>query len=67
MKAKKVGELREASLDELKAREKDLVEQLFHLRFQKATGQLEKPHNVRTARRQLARVLTIANEKRRNG
>ncbi len=40
-------------------------EQLFALRLQKVTGQLEKPAKVRTARKDLARVLTVLREKRR--
>jgi large subunit ribosomal protein L29 len=63
-KKKKVAELRNQSAEELKDRERDLSEQLFALRLQKVTGQLEKPARVRQVRRDLARVLTLQREKR---
>jgi large subunit ribosomal protein L29 len=58
----KVHELRQLTLDELRAKETELAEQLFALRVQKVTGQLEKPHRVRLAKRDLARVLTVLQE-----
>ena len=57
------SELREKTVDELRQREHELAEQLFALRLQKTTGQLEKPAKVRTARKDLARVLTVLTEK----
>jgi large subunit ribosomal protein L29 len=60
MKAK---DLRDKTVDELRHQERDLSEQLFALRLQKVTGQLEKPAKVRTARKDLARVLTVLREK----
>jgi large subunit ribosomal protein L29 len=57
-------ELRDSSVDELLQKEKDLAEQLFALRLQKVTGQLEKPARVRQVRRDLARVLTVLTAKR---
>ena len=59
----KASELREKTVDELRQREHELAEQLFALRLQKTTGQLEKPAKVRTARKDLARVLTVLTEK----
>jgi len=56
-------ELREKSESELRGREKELAEQLFALRLQRTTGQLEKPSKFREARRELARVLTVLREK----
>jgi len=56
MKAK---ELRELTVDELQIKERDLYEQLFKLRFQAATAQLEKPATIRNVRRDLARVKTF--------
>ena len=61
----KASELREKTVDELQHREQELAEQLFALRLQKTTGQLEKPAKMRTARKDLARVLTVLNEKAR--
>jgi large subunit ribosomal protein L29 len=60
----KIQELRDQTEDELRDKERDLAEQLFALRLQKVTGQLEKPSRVRQVRKDLARVLTILREKR---
>ena len=59
----KASEIRELDVDELRAREKDLDDQLFRLRIQKSMGQLEAPAKVRDVRRDLARVKTILREK----
>jgi large subunit ribosomal protein L29 len=55
--------LRDHTVEELRAREKELAQQLFALRLNKATGQLESPAKVRAARRERARVLTVLGEK----
>lgn len=55
------------SVEDLKAEALSLSEQLFKLRFQLATGQLENVRRVRTARKDLARVKTVLNEKCRAG
>jgi large subunit ribosomal protein L29 len=60
----KASEMRDQSVEELQGRERDLAEQLFALRLQKVTGQLEKPSRVRQVRKDLARVLTVLREKR---
>jgi large subunit ribosomal protein L29 len=60
----KVKELREQTVEELRAKETELAGQLFALRLNKATGQLESPAKVRKARREMARVLTVLREKR---
>ena len=59
----KPEELRELSVDDLRAREKELDDQLFRLRIQKSMGQLEAPAKVRDMRRDLARIKTILREK----
>jgi large subunit ribosomal protein L29 len=61
----KVGEIRELGVEDLRAREKDLDDQLFRLRIQKSMGQLEAPAKIRTLRRDLARVKTILRERRK--
>lgn len=58
----RADEFREMTLDELRAKETELAEQLFALRVQKVTGQLEKPSKVRQAKKDLARVLTVMRE-----
>jgi large subunit ribosomal protein L29 len=60
----KAQQLREKTVEELKVQEKELAEQLFALRLNKVTGQLEKPSKIRSTRRDLARVLTVMREKR---
>ena len=58
------NELREKNLKELAAVEKELREELFRLKMQNATGQLEKNHRLTEVRRDLARVLTIMKQKK---
>ena len=60
----KATTLRERSNDELTKTLSDLEEQLFKLRFQKSTGQIENPIKIREVRRNIARVLTVMNERR---
>lgn len=61
----KASELRELIADELREKESELAQQLFSLRLQKVTGQLENPAKIPQTRRDLARVLTVLGEKRR--
>ena len=63
--ALEANDLREQSVEELEKRERELADQLFALRFQKVTGQLEKPSKVREVKRDRARLLTILHEKKR--
>lgn len=61
----RANELRDKTPDELTVVEAELSEQLFALRLQKVTGQLENPSKIRQVKRDLARVLTVRNEKQR--
>ena len=61
----KSNELRDKSTDELTTRERELREQLFKLRFQRATGRMESPAKMRQVRREIARIKTLLNEKAR--
>ena len=61
----KAEDLRRKSPDELHTLLLDLKKEAFNLRFQKASGQLENTVRVRHVRRDIARVLTFMNEKRR--
>lgn len=63
--AAKIQELRDKSIDELRSREHDLREQLFKLRFQRATGRMENPMKMREVRREIARIQTLLNERAR--
>ncbi len=58
-------ELREKSVDELKAELLALTEEQFKMRMQRSTGQLSKPHSLRTVRRSIARVKTLLTESQR--
>jgi large subunit ribosomal protein L29 len=60
----KARELRELSVAELEQKERDLKRALFNLRFQRATGELDNTAELVKTRRDIARVLTIAAEKR---
>jgi large subunit ribosomal protein L29 len=61
----KAAELRDLSVEELGAREREMTDQLFRMRIQKSMGQLEAPTQVRTMRRDLARVKTVIRQKRK--
>lgn len=61
----KIAELRDKSIDELNTRERELAEQLYKLRFQGATGRIENPSKVRDAKREIARIKTLLNERAR--
>jgi large subunit ribosomal protein L29 len=55
----KIRELKELSADELVAREAELRDQLFKLRFQKSLGQLDSPMKVKNVKRDIARIKTL--------
>jgi len=58
----KAGELRELSEEELKEKAKELGQELFNLRFQKATGQLGNTAMIPKTRKDLARAKTVLME-----
>jgi large subunit ribosomal protein L29 len=60
----KAAELRDLAAEELGAKERELIDQLFRMRIQKSMGQLENPDKMRTVRRDLARVKTVQRQKR---
>ena len=55
--------IRNWSDDELKVQETQFSEQLFRIRFQAATGQMEKSHRVGEIRKDIARIKTVARER----
>jgi len=55
--------LRDKSELELQNRSRDLREQLYKLRFQRATGQMENPMKMRQVRREIAQIETLLNER----
>ena len=63
----KTKDLRDMSLDELSGREKELSTELFNLRFQMETNQLENPMRLRETRKDLARVKTLIGQMQARG
>ncbi|MDJ0734676.1 MAG: 50S ribosomal protein L29 [Nostocaceae cyanobacterium] len=61
----KISEARELSDEKLAEEIAATKKQLFQLRLQKATRQLEKPHQFRHARHRLAQLLTVESERKR--
>ena len=59
----KANDLRKLSDKELAAREKELKEELFNLRFQLATGQLANTQRIRECKKDVARVKTLLCER----
>ena len=59
----KASDVRGKTADELKDQLVDLKKEQFNLRFQRATQQLEKPAQVKSVRRDIARIKTILAEK----
>ncbi|MBS1114766.1 MAG: ribosomal protein [Nitrospirae bacterium] len=60
----KAAELRESMMEELERKEQDLRRELFNLRFQQATGEIENPMRIRAIKKDIARVLTVVREKK---
>ncbi len=63
----KASELRETSLEELKKEEDKIREEIFKLNLRRGLEQLDNPKRIRTLRKDLARVLTVINEKVKAG
>lgn len=59
----KANDLREKSVEDLNEELLGLTREKFNLRMQQGTGQLTQPHQIKAARRNIARVKTILNEK----
>ena len=61
----KASELRELNIDDLMAKENDLAEELSKLRFQHGIRPLENTAKLRQLKKDIARVKTLAGEKRK--
>jgi large subunit ribosomal protein L29 len=59
----KPSEFRAMTIEELVMKEQDLRKELFNLRFQQATGEIENPMRIKAVKKDIARVLTIKSEK----
>ena len=62
MKARDLKELRTSNSQDLKVKLNDLKAELFNLRFQLATGQLENPMRIREVKKSIAQIKTIIRE-----
>jgi large subunit ribosomal protein L29 len=61
----KIEDVRGKSADELREQLRNLKKEAFNMRFQRASGQLENTARVRHVRRDIARVQTVLNQRRR--
>ena len=59
----KAAELRNMATEELETKLKELKKELFNLRFQLAVNQLENPPKISEVKHDIARVMTVLNEK----
>jgi len=59
----KAAELRDTTVEELRKKEQDLRKELFNLRFQQATGEIENPMRIRAIKKNIAKILTVITEK----
>ena len=60
MKAKEICQMSDAEMDK---RMKELKSELFNLRFQLATGQLDNPMRIKGVKKDIARIMTITKER----
>lgn len=60
----KTAEIKELTAKELVSRKRELREEILNLRVQQQSGQLEKPHMLRTLRRNVARIETVLSQKK---
>lgn len=63
----KTSEIKDLTNEELQARFEESTRELFNLRIQQTTGQLENPLRVRSVRREIARIKTIMNHREKKG
>ena len=63
----KIKEVRQLSDDDLIQKEKALIKELADCNYQRAAGQVEKPHKFQLLRKGIARILTVVNERRKDG
>ena len=66
MAKQKTEDLRALSTGELETKKEALVKELFELRQKKLVGQLDKPHQFKKARRQIAQINTFQREQKKN-
>ena len=60
----KIADIKNMTVEELNAKLVELKKELFNLRFQHAVNQLDNPHKIEDTKRDIARVMTILQEKK---
>lgn len=63
----KINEIRELTTEDIVKRIEEYKEELFNLRFEQATGNLEKPSRIRDLRKTIARMKTVIRERELKG
>ena len=63
----KTSEMKEMTIEELAKKEADMRKELFNLRFQQSTGEIENIMRIHSVRKDIARVLTVMTEKKMAG
>ena len=63
----KTKDIRALAAEELKTKEKALKKELFDLKYQRKIGRVEKPSRFRVIRRDIAKILTVINEREKDG
>ena len=66
MKAKEINQVRELSVEKLEEKLQELKKDLFMLRMQHATNQLDNPLQINSVKKDIARIKTIIREKETN-
>jgi len=61
----KIKEIQDLTPEELRHQHEETQKELFNLRVQQATGQLERPSRLRELRRTIARMLTVENQRKK--
>ena len=59
----KIKEMRDLGIDELRVKERDLVDELFKLKIRHTTGQLDSPATLKNVRQDIARIKTVMKQK----
>ena len=67
VKLMKTSEIRKMSTEDINKKIKELQDELFDLRMKQATASVEKPHRINAARKDIARMKTILNDRKKNG
>ena len=63
----KANEIKDMTVDELNSKLAELKQELFNLRFQQATGQLENTARLKTVKKTIARIKTVLTERENAG